>query len=89
MRTTTINHEDGLDGTFTIHHNGDYSGDCKFILPPEAVEHWTAVKDYPGYFVANIPFDVLKHLVGKYIGEQVIASIENTHPETFLDSLIP
>lgn len=55
---------------FTVHHNGDWSGDIKISRTSPAFTN-------PDEFI-ELPFELLKHLVGRYINDVRIAVMENT-----------
>ncbi len=60
MHTTVID-----DHRF--HHNGDYSGDVRIIVPADKVDHidWPTPAD--GTFQITIPFEVLAEFVGEAV----------------------
>jgi hypothetical protein len=67
----------------TMHHNGDYSGNVKFILPNRIADvvkvpagTWTNKTDEE-LAELNIPFEAVKILVLNYLRDQQIVAIEN------------
>lgn len=90
MHSTFINHTDGIDdewygGTgFIVHHNGDYSGDVKIVLPTKLVETF---ENPESRAVVNIPFRVLKELVGQYVQSMLISQLEQGTGEGLIDSI--
>ena len=59
---------------FTVHHNGDYSGEVKIVLGASAVE-----PDFPpgnGRAVVDVPFRLLARIVADAIRSERIAFYE-------------
>jgi hypothetical protein len=70
-----------------MHHNGDYSGNVKFVLPYRVantvkvpVGTWTNKVGEPLTEV-NIPFEAMKSLVLNYLRDQQISALENLSDE--------
>lgn len=69
--------------TVSMHHNGDYSGNVKFVLPYDVAN---AAKIPPGTWANNgseeitevsIPFAAVKSLVLDYLRREQIRSLED------------
>lgn len=60
------------DASFVVHHHGDFSGDV-------IIEH------IPTEAQLEVPFAVLKALVGEYMQNKAIEKIEQTEPKDFVD----
>lgn len=90
MHSTFISHTDGIDDEwhgdtgFIVHHNGDYSGYVKIILPTKLVETFENPEPHA---VVNIPFEVLKELVGRHIQQELITGLESEYGIETLDRL--
>ncbi len=69
MHTTTI-------GEYRFHHNGDYSGDVRIIVPADKVDHidWPIPGD--GTFEIVIPFEVLGEFVAESVADARIGRLE-------------
>lgn len=65
---------------WTIHHNGDYSGNVKMIVSTEWIE-----KSSEPFWLVNIPFEVLEELVGQKMQSDQISKLEQMTGIEFLE----
>ena len=76
MHTTTIPDPRNRSHVFTIHHNGDYSGDVKF-------QRDTWDRD------VSIPFSILLELVTNMVRASAIEKIEQMTPTQIMERFRP
>lgn len=81
MHSLHWSNEDGL--ALVMHHNGDYSGDIKFNLPPELIEDVSTCHE-PRHMQVTIPFDAIKTLVAAYVSGIRIEALEDATPDDVL-----
>lgn len=74
MHTFQHTDEDGIE--WTVHHNGDFSGDV-FMNN----EEWTIGR------AVGIPFDLLREIVGLQMLAKQVARLEDLDGNMYLDSL--
>jgi len=61
---------------FTMHHNGDFSGDVKIEVMSTRTKDVHDVRIYGSYVTeVSIPFEVIKQIVAEYVRQEKINSL--------------
>jgi hypothetical protein len=75
-----ISNNYNIDGEqFTIHHNGDYSGDVQLVIcSASRIEHNDGSPTYgfEAFDIVSIPFELLRKVVLDYLRSAAIREIE-------------
>jgi hypothetical protein len=75
--------------TWTIHHNGDFSGDARIAIDADRISMISPpVWPEDGYQV-DIPIAVLEELIGRYLQSRAISLMEQLSGSDYLDSMVP
>lgn len=80
-----------LKSNVIMHHNGDYSGNIKFLLPNRIADASTMPHFYADESSAatvHIPFAAIKHLVLQYLRNKAISRLENVEDDELEDLII-
>lgn len=70
MHTTII-------GNQAFHHNGDFTGNVKFLVSAESIVNYGVDQDGKDQIEVNFPFELMRGLVLEYLREKLIRNFEN------------
>jgi hypothetical protein len=72
---------------FTVHHNGDYSGDVWITVEGSRLEDLGEVEPGVHHHIVKIPFDVMKELVANWARANIISDYEQMSADEIFDRL--
>lgn len=77
------------DETFTIHHNGDFAGDVKIIIPENDRLRVSDDRRYPDSspteYEVELPFAVLQEFIGRAMLARRVAALTELSGAEFLE----